>query len=341
MPQWVRAHGVSVRIRYVPTTGAREGVGRAELSKGALSVVAPLGYDGPKIPDFTKATGYMHSYLRPYQALLRGRMTRDGLRLFQNVRAVQYVLFDAAPGDGLRCAGAVSLAKAGRGFTLAFFPAQPRQPVEEAEVDHLTAHVSFDNGELKADEIHAKVRLPGQAHPTKNVPLENLASDEFHFAFESAVNDVRYLDPAGSVSSPTGAAWPETSSEYQVVSARLLRAQPTTLGCSVPTADGLTPLHSPLTVRVGLLTEAGRAAKGGTAQAVSNPMGAAAPLRPEKMRLHRVIEVSKLDSDWPIGVSLFVEAGFLQGRLRSDYVLHDLRGSTFKASTSATGVGQA
>ncbi len=96
---------------------------------------------------------------------------------------------------------ALSVYRSRVGFTFVFFPAMPRRGLAEPEVDHLSAHIDFENGRVRVGELHAKVRLEGVPGPTKNLALDRVQRDDYHFAFEYWFRDIRFLDPAGGVGS--------------------------------------------------------------------------------------------------------------------------------------------
>lgn len=62
-----------MRPRYVPRDWVREDIGFATLHNDMLGILAPAEYVGPALVDPSKATGYMHCFLRPFQSLMLGR----------------------------------------------------------------------------------------------------------------------------------------------------------------------------------------------------------------------------------------------------------------------------
>lgn len=324
-------HVENMPERYVPKTEARESRGIVTLVGNRVAITAPDDYGAARwFKDPTKETGYVHSFLRPYRAVVSGVIPDPG--------RIVYPLIDGAPLDGLRCPGALSVYKnPGRGFTFVLFPAMERRPLDESEVDHLTAHVDFEDGTILANELHAKVRNRGRAGPTENLQLERVRDDArpfgfvkhdaHHLAFEYWCRDVRYPDPAGSVESTLIWSRPNLSRKAHLRDA-IEHSIPTTVACSAPTQDGLVPLAAPFLLRVGLLTEKGRQAKGGTDAALSQPHGMA--LGVKGLRLHRYRDIRGIDPSWPDGVSLFVEVGLLKTNPPSDYNLPDVRGTAFE-----------
>jgi len=317
--------------RYVPRTGVRESRGIVTLFGDRIAVTAPEDYRVVQwFTDPTRETGYVHSFLRPYRAVVTGFIPDPG--------RIVYPFIDGAPLDGLRCAGALSVYKnPGKGFSLVFFPAMEKRPVTESEVDHLTAHVDFEDGIILVKEMHAKVRLAGQRSPLENLQLERQADetrpfgfvklDDHHIAFEYWCRDVRHPDPAGSVESTLIWSRPSLGCRSPLRVA-IEDSGLTTFACSAPSEDGLVPVGDPFLIRVGLVTEKGRQAKGGTDAALSQPHGMA--LGVKGLRLHRYADIRGIDPSWPGGVSLFVEIGLLKNYPPNDYNLPDVRGTAFE-----------
>ncbi len=316
---------------FVPRKGVREGRGLVTFLDGSIEVTAPEDYVGSWFRDPSKDTGYVHAFLRPYRAVAFGLLSRGGtVRPLWDPGFIVYPFFDASPVDGLRCPGALSVYRSRDGFTLVFFPAMPRRGIAKREVDHLSAHINFENGRIRVGELHAKVRLEGVPGPTENLPLDRVQQDDHHFAFEYWSRDVRFLDPAGSVSSGVGWVW--TGSRYEArLRAAIEGSRPVTFTCSAPTWSGRVPIGTPVVVRVGLLTEEGRRMKGGTAVVLSDPHSAT---RKNRTRVHRYRDIRGIDSSWPAGVSLFVEVGFIKTVPPNDYNLPDLRGTSFERFAS-------
>lgn len=317
-----------MRPRYVTTYGVREDMGFAVLDRDMLGILAPAEYAGPALIDPSKATGYMHCYLRPFQSLMLGRWNvgKGGIVQFRNLRTIVYVLVEEPGFQGLRCGGAIALAKARRGFTLALFPCTERRDTEKREVDHFSAHLEFENGKIIKRECHIKMRKEGTTHPNVNVPLEKMISDDYHFAFEYWIGDVLFLDPAGSIVSPLKSVW-STKGRRELESS-VNNARISTMGCSLPTLDGVIS-SGPLLIRIGLLTEQGIVKAGSVQRALSPPH--VAHKGEHATRIHRCKDISKLDSDWPSDISLFVEVGLLRFRPPKHYSYPDLRRSTFES----------
>jgi len=324
--------------RYAPRTKCRGGRGAVTLFKDQITVSAPANYHHARwFQDPSTKAGYVHAFLRPFRAVVAGFIPQPGF--------IVYPFVDAAPLDGLRCPGAISVYRNPKGgFTLVFFPAMQKVPPTESEVDHLTAHVDFDNGTIRVEEMHAKVRLGGQDLPTENLELNRakddnrpfgfVNNDDHHLAFETWCKEVRYVDPAGSLDSAL--IW--SSSVRQNRKPRLRAAIESsilrTLACSAPTRDGLVSPAAPALVRVGLLTEKGRELKGGSDASLSQPHGAALGL--SGLRLHRYCDIRGIDPSWPEGVSLFVEIGLLTSNPPNDHNLPDVRESCFQRLTAGT-----
>ncbi len=311
---------------YAPRTGVREGRGVVTFLDGHIAVTAPEDYVGPWFQDPSMETGYVHAFLRPYRALAFGLLSRGStVRLLSDPGFIVYPFFDASPVDGLRCPGALSVYRSRNGFDFVFFPALPRRGIAEREIDHLSAHINFENGRIRVGEIHAKVRLEGVPGPTENLPLDRLQRDDHHFAFEYWSRDIRFLDPAGTVSSGVRWVWTGLPPEARL-QATIEESRPVTFTCSAPTWSGRVPIGSPVVVRVGLLTEEGRRLKGGTDAALSDPHNATL----EGTRVHRYLDIRGIDSSWPAEVSLFVEVGLMKAAPPNDHNLPDLRGTSFE-----------
>src|SRR5947208_6556390 len=245
--------------RYAPRIKCRPGRGAVTLFKDQVAVSAPIecGHGG-WFQDPTPRAGYVHACLRPFRAVGAGFIPHPGF--------VVYPFVDAAPIDGLRCPGAISVYQNPRGgFTLVFFPTMQKVRPTESEVDHLTAHIDFDAGAIRINEMHAKVRLGGLDVPTKNLVLKGekddsrpsgfVKRDDHHVAFETGRRSVRDLDPAGSVESRL--LWSTKISQPRKSRLRtsIGNSIPRTLAGSVPTPDGLVSPAAPVLIRVGLLTE--------------------------------------------------------------------------------------
>jgi hypothetical protein len=266
---------------------------------------------------------------------MRGRYATSGPRL-SGPGSLIYILVEEAvlslpQNGGLRCAGAITLSR-GADFTFCFFPSIPRAVSSLPEVDHLTAHFDLEQGKLQVSEVHAKARRGEDILPRVNVPLENIRKDEGHFAFEYWVRDIPLLDPAGAVTSRVGPIWNEPI-DLQRLNDRIRDAQPRTFACSAPSVNGLIPPGVSLVLRVGVLTEIARAEAGGTEMAVSKPYVG----RYDNFRssIHRYRNTQNLRPDWQEDVSVFVEVGFLRRLPTRDYVLPDLRGTTFEEMVGA------
>jgi hypothetical protein len=224
------------------------------------------------------------------------------------------------------------------GFTLVFFPAIQKMPPDQSEVDHLTAHIDFEDGVIRIGKMHAKVRLGGQDVPTKNLELKKdnrdgapfgfVKCDDHHLAFECWCRDVRYFDPAGSLESTLIWSSRVREDRKQQLRTAIENSILRTIACSAPTQSGLVPVESPLLVRVGLLTEKGRSLKGGADAALSQPHGTALGLT--GLRLHLYRDIRAIDPTWPAGVSLFVEVGLLKNSSPYAHNLPDVRGSLFR-----------
>lgn len=322
----------SITPAFVPRQGVRHDTGIATLYNDKLAVHAPAGPVRARVVDPAKETGFTHSYLRPYEAFVRGIWSkrRDNVVPFNLRISVSYVLLEVPSPVGLVCAGAISLARASRGYTFSFFPCLPRRNMEEPEVDHLSAHMTFMDGNVSIGSIHGKTRLAGDQYPTTEVPLDNARSDNYHFAFEYWFRDVVYLDVAGLVTAGDGHSF-ATPSELRRALTCTGNCQPNTLGCSSPSRTGIFLPGYPGFVRVGILTERGRAVRGGTANALSSPI--ASDKSETYTRVHRVKDLSKYDRDWPSGVSMFIELGRLKKRRRSAYSLPDLKATRFDQTT--------
>jgi len=308
------------------------------LFEDQVVVSAPIDYGYANwFQDPTTKAGYVHAFLRPFRAVVAGFIPHAGF--------IVYPFVDAAPLDGLRCPGAISVYRNPKGgFTLVFFPAMQKVPATESEVDHLTAHVDFDDGIIRIEEMHAKVRLGGQDLPTENLELRREKDDDrpfgfvnhdnHHLAFESWCKQVRYLDPAGILEGPL--IWSPRVRENRKPKLRLAieSSIPRTLACPATTPDGLISPGSPVLVRVGLLTEKGRELKGCPDAALSQPHGMA--LGVSGLRLHLYRDIRGIDPSWPKGVSLFVEIGLLKSNPPSDHNLPDVRESDFQRITATS-----
>ncbi len=313
---------------YVPRKGVREGRGIVTFLDGHIAVTAPEDYFGSWFRDPSKETGYVHAFLRPYRAVAFGLLSQGrAVRPLWDPGFIVYPFFDASPVDGLRCPGALSVYRSQRnGFDFVFFPVMQRPGIAEREVDHLSAHIDFEKGRIRAREIHAKVRLEGVSGPTENLPLDRVQWDDYHLAFEYWSRDILFLDPAGNVSSGVKWVWAGSPPEARLQAA-IEGSRPVTFACSAPTWSGRVPVGTPVVVRVGLLTEEGRRVKGGTAAALSDPHSATPG---DRTRVHRYHDIRGIDSSWPAGVSLFVEVGLMKSVPPKDYNLPDLRGTSFE-----------
>ena len=308
------------------------------MFKGQVAVSAPIDYGHARwFQDPTSRAGYFHAFLRPFRAVVAGFIPHPGF--------IVYPFVDAAPLDGLRCPGAISVYQNPEGgFTLVFFPAMQKAPPTESEVDHLTAHVNFDDSMIQIEEIHAKVRLGGEDLPTENLELRRerdedhpfgfVNHDDHHFAFESWCKEVRYWDPAGTLEGPL--TWFPRVREDRKPERRLAieSSIPRTLACPAKTPDGLVLPGSPILFRVGLLTEKGRELKGGPDGALSEPHGVA--LGVNGLRLHIYRDIRGIDPSWPKGVSLFVEIGLPKSNPPNDHNLPDVRESDFQSITGTS-----
>jgi hypothetical protein len=204
----------------------------------------------------------------------------------------------------------------------------PKRDLHESEIDHLSAHVTFKDGTIETAELHAKVRMAGMSGPTKNLSLENVRQDPYHFAFEYWCRDVRFMDPAGSIESRATWFSPNSRSTARL-RASIERSRPITFGCSAPTENGLVPIAVPLVVRVGLMTAEGRRAKGSSAGVLSDPQAVRLGAFRLQSHLHR--DIRRIDSSWPEGVILFIESGMVKKSPPTDYALSDVRGTSFEA----------
>src|SRR3989442_10277508 len=103
--------------RYAPTTKGREGQGAVTLCNDRIIVSAPLDYrHAGWLQDPTTRAGYVHAFLRPFRAVVANLIPQPGF--------IVYPFVDAAPLDGLRCPGAISVYRNhDDGFTFVFFPA--------------------------------------------------------------------------------------------------------------------------------------------------------------------------------------------------------------------------
>ena len=324
--------------RYAPKIKCRAGRAAVTLFKDQIAVSAPIDYGHARwFQDPTTRAGYVHTFLRPFRAVVAGFIPHPGF--------IVYPFVDAAPIDGLRCPGAISAYQnPRRGFTLVFFPTMQKVRPTESEVDHLTAHIDFDAGAIRIDEMHAKVRLGGLDVPTKNLVLKGekdedrpfgfVKHDDNHFAFETWCRSVRDLDPAGSIESRLLWSTKISQARKARLRASIENSIPRTLACSVPAPEGLVSPGAPVLVRVGLLTEKGRELKGGPDAALSQPHGVA--LGVSGMRLHLYNDIRGIDPSWPEGVSLFVEIGLLKSNPPNDHNLPDVRGSAFQRITGAS-----
>src|SRR2546422_3788895 len=324
--------------RYAPRIKCRPGRGAVTLFEDQVVVSAPIDYGYANwFQDPTTKAGYVHAFLRPFRAVVAGFIPQPGF--------IVYPFVDAAPLDGLRCPGAISVYRNhDDGFTFVFFPAIQKMPQDQSEVDHLTAHIDFESGAIRLGEIHAKVRLGGQDLPNKNLRLNRdnsegapfgfVKNDDHHFAFECWCRDARFLDPAGRLESTL--IW---SSKLRPNRKPRLRAAiegsiPRTIACPAPTRSGLVPVESPLLVRVGLLTEKGKMVKGGADAALSRPHGEKLGVTGLRVQIYR--DIRHIDPSWPQGANLFVEVGLLKTSPPSDHNLPDVRGSLFKLMTMRT-----
>lgn len=297
--------------------------GAATYEKGRLEVLSPLEYCQINYRDPTKETGFVHSYLRPYQGIVQGHWNSREGRLVElgNVEAVVFVLVETPLPPGLRCAGALSFGNTRNGHTFCFFPALPRRGIEDREVDHLSAHIRFESGKVVASNIHAKIRLEGNAFATENVDLNNLRMDQYHFAFECWWNEAALLDPSGSVIGDSK-IFRDSIKKAKNARSQIRRIQPQAFACSAPTEDGLLPPRLPMLVRVGVITDTGILKKGGTDKAISQPKAIGST--PFATRLHRFKDIHLIAQRWPRDVSLFVEIGLLPEKKRKDYMLPDV-----------------
>lgn len=317
---------------YTPRTGSREGRGAVTLSNDRIMVSAPVDYGHAGwLRDPTTRAGYVHAFLRPFRAVVAGFIPQPGF--------VIYPFVDAAPLDGLRCPGAICVYRNRDGaFTFVFFPAIQKMPPDQSEVDHLTAHIDFEDGLIVIGEIHAKVRLAGEDLPTKNLQLKRdnsdgalfgfVKNDDHHLAFECWSRDVRYFDPAGILESTLIWSPKVRQNRKEQLRAAIESSIPRTIACSAPTQSGLVSVGAPVLVRVGLLTEKGRVVKGGVDAALSEPHGTKLGVRGLRLQLYR--DIRGIDPSWPEGVSMFVEVGLLQTSSPNDHNLPDVRGSLFK-----------
>jgi hypothetical protein len=321
-----------MQYRYIPATGVKEDSGAATFHKGRLSVIAPIAKNGiirNRIIDHSKLTGYEHSYLRPYEVFVRG-FWRGGEKKavpYTSIITICYILVEGAYPIGLRCVGAISLTRVKTGYTFVFFPVLPRQKLENREIDHLSAHIAFEDGLVKIDNVHGKARLENEKYPTENIKMENLKSDEYHFAFEYWFKKADLLDRAGLVTTGGDPLNSRRSDSIRIKSC-IDNSQPRVFGCSIPTTDGLFPLRVPGFLRVGILTEKGRQTRGGTASALSSPW--ASKRKSHISRVHRYREISLIDRNWPAQVSLFMEIGILKTKPRRDHTLPDIKATTFE-----------
>ncbi len=307
------------------------------MFKDQIAVSAPIDYGHARwFKDPTTRAGYVHAFLRPFRAVVAGFIPQPGF--------IVYPFVDAAPLDGLRCPGAISVYRNPKGgFTLVFFPAMQKVQPSESEVDHLTAHIDFNAGVIQIGEMHARVRLGGLDVPTKSLVLKGekdndrpfgyVKHDDHHLAFEAWCRAVRYLDPAGSVESSLLWSAKIRQSRRPHLRTAIESSVLKTLACSAPTQDGLVSPGVSVLFRVGLLTEKGRDLKGGPDAALSKPHGVA--LGVSGLRLHLYRDIRGIDPGWPKGVSLFVEVGPLKSNPPNDHNLPDVRESSFQRLTSA------
>jgi len=315
-----RPGGVAAQV-YVPRKGVREARGIALIRRGSIQVKAPDDYIGPPLTDPSSPVGYTHCFLKPYQALTHGFLTKTrDVQPDVSLRSVVYVLLEERKPNGLVCAGSVSLSGAKSGFTFCFFPAMPRVDYSKREVAYLTAHIRFEDGRLIADKLHAKVRLESESIPSRTIRLKRVRLDDHHFAFEYWAKDIDYLHPAGPVRSPskspyTGTRWEKTIRKI------ISRTQPFTFGCSLPSDDGRGRAGLSVFARVGVVMDKRVTELGGVDRVLSQPHGAT---KPSPARIHRHLDPSRLRPEWPSDASVFVEAGVLTAMPMRDYGLPDV-----------------
>jgi hypothetical protein len=315
------------RFGYISRKDAIEGEGVATLYNGYLGVHAPINYNSGSFIDPQKATGYTHPFLRIFQSVMLGRWNNGIGEVvnFNNLKTIIYVLLEEPGFRGLRCAGAISLAKARNGFTFAYFPSVTRTHIKKREVDHFSAHIRFSNGKILLNEVHAKVREENETYSKENRPLANLKFSDHHFAFEQWIKDITFLDPAGYVLSYLQTRR-SPGDEYSRLQGIIDSVPIKTIGCSAPTFSGLIST-GPICIRVGILTHRGIEQYGDVLKAISEPY--AFKRARFSTRVHRIRNISLVDREWPNDVSMFVEVGLLPFFPSNDYMFSDLKQSDF------------
>ncbi len=309
--------------RYIRAGRAEEWVMLSSYEQNRLAVDGPVGLHLPTLVDPSIETGYVHSFLRPFQAAVLGRWNwRKGRPvMFTNIETIAYILLEGTDSPYLRSVGAVSLAKAKNGYTIAFFPAFPRMRKHKREVDHLSVHFSFESGMIGIRDAHAKIRFEGDLLCSGNVPFDHFSHNDAYFALEYWCRGFRYLDPAVRIESTMPARWTDKKDKKRL---RMLinRARVVSIGISAPTPDGMMPDDDPFLLRIGLVSDSRARECGGFERAIGNPL--CRNLRGKHMKTHLYHNVGKLAANWPTEVTLFMEIGLLDKSPRAIYSLPNI-----------------
>ena len=317
--------------------GIIEGTGIATVGSGKISVCGPIGYiDGLNLIDPAWETGYSHCFLRPFSSIVIGRkQIGKKIKYLGDPGHIVYVLFGVTNEIGeleaLRCAGALTLSEHDENLTLCFFPSVPKMGRMDYDLDHFSAHIAINDGEINAKEIHGKLRPSGGIFPTENVPMDYIQKTKTNFAFEMEYKEAILMDPAGMV---VGNMPPKIDPRHLPrIIGTVDNSVTKTITCSLPTANGLVSQNSPLIIRVGVVLNS-EIKKNGLTSAVQESRRHGT--KPYTTRIHRYIDASKVNSSWPSDASIFVEAGIPPEPLSHDYSFLNFKSATIEKYNGIT-----